>query len=198
MTTANQAPLAESPSEIKKNSAASLPPGVDQVKLTTCNGFEFAVRPASPADQSMLEGLFSHLTPEDLRYRFLSPLKGVGPDVLAMMTHVDHERTEDFLAFDVKNERLIASAMLAVAPGNETAEVALAVDSNYKHKGVSWTLLQHVMQTAKAKGIKKLQSIEDRGHKDAIALEREIGFKAKSYPGDATLVLLEVDLQAIP
>jgi acetyltransferase len=115
-----------------------------------------------------------------------------------MMTHVDHERTEDFLAFDVKNERLIASAMLAVASGNEIAEVALAVDSDYKHKGVSWTLLKHVVQMTKAKGIKKLQSIEDRGHKHAIALEPEIGFKAKSYPGDATLMLLEADLQAKP
>lgn len=149
-----------------------------------------------PTESSRLKaGLFSYLTPDDLRYRFLSPLKRVGPDVLAMMTHVDHKQSEDFLAFDNANGRLIENAMLAASPGGEQAEVALAVDCDYKQKGVSWTLLQHVMHVAKAKGIKKLHSIEDRGHKDAIALEREIGFKAKSYPGDATLMLLEADLQ---
>jgi N-acetylglutamate synthase-like GNAT family acetyltransferase len=171
--------------------------GTDQTVLTTRSGFQFLVRLASADDEAELAGLFAHLTQEDLRYRFLSPLKRVGPDVLAMMTHVDHKRTESFLAFDAANGRLIANAMLAAAPNNEKAEVALAVDSDYKHRGISWTLLQHVMRTAKARGIKKLQSIEDRGHKAAIALEREIGFKAKSYPGDATLILLEADLQTL-
>jgi N-acetylglutamate synthase-like GNAT family acetyltransferase len=169
-------------------------PGADQAMLTTRSGFQFAVRPASADDEADLARLFARLTHEDLRYRFLSPLKRVGPDVLAMMTHVDHKQTESFLAFDASNGQLIANAMLAASPDNEKAEVALAVDSDYKHRGVSWTLLQHVMQAAKAMGIKKLQSIEDRGHKAAIALEREIGFKAKSYPGDATLMLLEAEL----
>lgn len=168
-----------------------------ETNLTTRSGFNFTVRPAETRDQDALANLFSHLTSDDLRYRFLSPLKKVGPDVLAMMTHVDHERTEDFLAFDPANGRLIANAMLAAPAGADTAEVALAVGSEYKHKGVSWTLLQHVMQIARSRGIRKLQSIEDRGHKDAIALEREIGFVAKSYPGDATLMLLEADLQSI-
>jgi N-acetylglutamate synthase-like GNAT family acetyltransferase len=169
-------------------------PGADQAMLTTRSGFQFAVRPASADDEADLARLFARLTHEDLRYRFLSPLKRVGPDVLAMMTHVDHKQTESFLAFDASNGQLIANAMLAASPNNEKAEVALAVDGDYKHRGVSWTLLQHVMQAAKARGIKKLQSIEDRGHKAAIALEREIGFKARSYPGDATLMLLEAEL----
>jgi N-acetylglutamate synthase-like GNAT family acetyltransferase len=169
-------------------------PGADQAMLTTRSGFQFAVRPASADDEADLARLFARLTHEDLRYRFLSPLKRVGPDVLAMMTHVDHKQTESFLAFDASNGQLIANAMLAASPDNEKAEVALAVDSDYKHRGVSWTLLQHVMQAAKTRGIKKLQSIEDRGHKAAIALEREIGFKARSYPGDATLMLLEAEL----
>ena len=172
--------------------------GVLATELTTRSGFRFHVRPAQPQDETALADLFAHLSAEDLRYRFLSPLKKVGPDMLAMMVHVDHHPTENLLAFDPSNGRLIANAMLAAPVGTDTAEVALAAHRDYKHKGVSWTLLQHGMQVARAKGIKKLQSIEDRGHKDAIALEREIGFVAKSYPGDATLTLLEADLQAIP
>jgi N-acetylglutamate synthase-like GNAT family acetyltransferase len=191
MTTANAPPTMKTLPEIDQKPVFL---GADQAMLTTRSGFQFAVRPASADDEADLARLFARLTHEDLRYRFLSPLKRVGPDVLAMMTHVDHKQTESFLAFDASNGQLIANAMLAASPDNEKAEVALAVDSDYKHRGVSWTLLQHVMQAAKAMGIKKLQSIEDRGHKAAIALEREIGFKAKSYPGDATLMLLEAEL----
>lgn len=172
--------------------------GILETELTTRSGFRFHVRPAEPRDEAALADLFAHLSPDDLRYRFLSPLKKVGPDVLAMMSHVDHQRTENLLAFDVSNGSLIANAIMAAPAGGDTAEVALAAHRDYKHMGVSWTLLQYIMQVARAKGIKKLQSIEDRGHKDAIALEREIGFVAKSYPGDATLTLLEADLQASP
>ncbi|MGB5075992.1 MAG: GNAT family N-acetyltransferase, partial [Sphingorhabdus sp.] len=113
--------------------------------LTTRSDLQILVRPATAQDKTALAAMFSRLSPEDLRYRFLSPLKRVGSDVLAMMTNVDHEITEDILAFDASSGQLVANAMLAVDPGKEDAEVALAVDCAYKHKGVSWTLLQHVM-----------------------------------------------------
>ncbi len=163
-------------------------------RLVTRDGVPLLVRPAIPEDEAILAGLLSSLTRDDLRFRFLSALKNVGKDVIAMMTRVDHRQTENFLAFDETNKRLIASAMLASDAAHENAEVALAVHNDYKHKGVSWTLLEHVARAAKDMGFKKLQSIEDRAHREAILLEREMGFVSKSYPGDATLMLLEIDL----
>jgi hypothetical protein len=43
---------------------------------------------------------------------------------------------------------------------------------------------------AAARGIGTLESIEFRDNGEAIGLEREMGFTAAPYPGDATLVLL--------
>ncbi|MFC3216055.1 GNAT family N-acetyltransferase [Novosphingobium panipatense] len=64
----------------------------------------------------------------------------VSDDQIASMIDVDHKQTEDFLAF-ADNGTLVGSAMIAIEPSGERAEVAIAVRADYKHQGVGWTLL---------------------------------------------------------
>lgn len=167
----------------------SQPPYVD---LTTWTDFRFRVRPATPADEAALAELFTQVTPDDRRFRFLSGVQKVSHDFLERLTKVDHDRTEDFLAFD--GDKLIATAMLAADPDKERAEVAIAIRADYKHRGVGWTLLDHVARCAQRKGIRLLESVECRDNREAITLEKEMGFTATSYPGDATLVLVQKKL----
>ena len=162
-------------------------------ELTTWTGFRFRVRPAAPDDGPALAEMFEKVAPEDRRFRFLSGVQKVGQDFLDRLTRVDHDRTEDFLAFD--GDRMIASAMLAADPTGERAEVAISIRSDYKHRGVGWTLLDHVARFAATKGIELLESIESRDNREAIALEKEMGFTATAYPGDATLVLVQKQLK---
>ena len=56
---------------------------------------------------------------------------------------------------------------------------------------MSWKLLEHVARFAEAAGVKTLQSIESYANHAAIELECDMGFTARPYPGDATLVLVE-------
>ena len=160
--------------------------------LTTWTGFEFRVRPATPDDEAALAELFAKVTPEDRRFRFLSCVKTVGHSLLERLTQADHQRSEDFLAFD--GDTLIATAMLAADAGMERAEVAISIRADYKHRGVGWTLLDHVARCAQRKGIRLLESVECRDNREAITLEKEMGFTATSYPGDATLVLVQKKL----
>lgn len=172
------------------------PPTIDRAdaKLTTRTGVSFGVRPATPDDKPELADFFTHVEKDDLRFRFLSPLNAVGPHLLETMTNVDHDRTENILAFDVDGKTIIASAMLATDADGKRAEVAMAIRADYKRRGISWTLLEHVAQLARAKGIETLESIETRDHHEAIEMEREMGFTASTCPGDATLVILRARL----
>lgn len=164
--------------------------------LTTRTGFRFSVRPAAPSDEKALGAFFSHVTPDDLRFRFLSGIKTVGHDRLVAMTDIDHHQTENFLAFVDDEAEIIATAMLACDAEMKTGEVAIVIRPEYKGKGVSWDLLHYVTAHAKAKGLTTIQSIEDRSSHAAIDMERELGFVASSYPGDATLVLVQKNLAA--
>jgi GNAT superfamily N-acetyltransferase len=86
---------------------------------------------------------------------------------------------------------IVATAMLACTDDMSKGEVAIAVLPQYKKKGLSWELLEHVARFAEAKGVKTLEAVESRDHHAAIEMEREMGFTATSYPGDATLVLVQ-------
>ena len=158
-------------------------------ELTTRTGLKLRVRPATPADKDALAQLFDEVSSEDRRFRFLSAVRRVDDDMLRRLTEVDHNSTEDFLAFD--GERLVASAMVAADPTGERAEVAISVDAEYKHRGIGWALLDHVARYAASKGVKLIESIESLANVEAITLEREMGFEASPYPGDSTLVLLQ-------
>ncbi|AMO72097.1 GNAT family N-acetyltransferase [Sphingorhabdus sp. M41] len=170
----------------------------NSIPLTTRSGFEFHVRPVEPSDKQALAEFFTHVSKDDLRFRFLSAVPEVQGALLDDLVNVDHDHKEDYLAFDIDDRTIIASAMLGASADKTEAEVALVVRSDYKHRGMSWTFLKYVIEQARKSGIRKLQSIEARQNHAAIELEKEMGFSARSYPGDSTLMLLEFDLMADP
>jgi acetyltransferase len=167
-------------------------PQADETSLATGTGLRLQVRPASAADESTLEAFFEHVTLEDLRFRFLSAVQHVGHDQIAAMLRADRE-TETFLAFE-ESGALVGVATLAADAQGETAEVAVSVHRDRKAQGIGWSLLRHVAQIARARGILRLQSIESRDNHAAIEVERDLGFSARAYPGDPTLILVEADL----
>ena len=125
--------------------------------LTTRTGLTFHVRPISPEDEAALAEFFRHVTPEDLRFRFLGGVREVSHERLVAMTQIDHRQTENFLAFAEDGRLIIATAMLACDKVLEKGEVAISIRADYKHRGVGWELLRHIARYAEAKGVKTLK-----------------------------------------
>ncbi|MET3898188.1 GNAT superfamily N-acetyltransferase, partial [Devosia sp. UYZn731] len=86
---------------------------------------------------------------------------------------------------------LIATAMLACYVDLEVGEVAITVRSDHKNLGIGWELLGHLTKYAELKGVRRLQSLENRANGAAIQSEKELGFTSEIYQGDSTLVLLQ-------
>jgi acetyltransferase len=141
--------------------------------LTTRSGVVLHVTLAGPDDAALLRSFFRQVSPEDLRYRFLGTVTEIADDQLATMT--DAALTTTFLARNEDGE-IVAVATLAPEPETDNAEVALSVRADSKHRGISWTLLDHVLAVAKARGFEMISSLEAGGNRDAIALEKEMGF----------------------
>ncbi|MEO8684091.1 MAG: GNAT family N-acetyltransferase [Devosia sp.] len=165
-------------------------------ELVSRSGLKFHVRPVRPADEPALRLFFDNVTPEDLRFRFLTTLKRVGHDRLRAMIDVDHRRSETFIASVQVDGPIIAVAMLACDEAMEIGEVAITLSPAFKSKGFGWELLRHISRFAEANGIKMLQSLESRSNHAAIQLEQDFGFTAQTYPGDSTLVLVQKQLSA--
>lgn len=162
-------------------------------RLVTNTGFEFDVRPVNEGDEARLGDFFRHLTPEDLRFRFLNTPK-LGQSLIESMVKVDHDLTERFVALVPRGDTIIASALLATDPARHTGEVAVAIRPEYKRRGISWSLLEHVTRYATARGLKQIESIESRDNQAAIELEQQMGFTLSPVEGDPALVLVRRDL----
>lgn len=167
---------------------------VGETTLTTWKEFSFHVRPARPEDENLLAEFFTHVSPDDRRFRFLTGVGEVGHTLLEQLVTVDHDRSENFLAFD--GQTLIGTAMLAADPGLRRGEVAISLRSDYKNRGIGWALLDHLARYAQQRGIKRIESVESRENRQALAVEVDMGFKTEPYPGDPTLVLVSKDLES--
>lgn len=154
--------------------------------LTTRSGVMLHVRPVRPDDEALLAEFFHRVSSEDLHHRFLAGLREVGRDRLVAMTQIYYRRAMHFLAF--ADDLLVASAMLVTDPDHERAEVALAVDQAFKGRGVSWTLMQHVIAYARAEGIEAIESLESADNRAALSLEHEMGFETVSSDGAECVV----------
>jgi acetyltransferase len=126
------------------------------------------------------------VTPEDLRFRFLSSVAKVDHAQIAAMTEVDYRRTISFLAIDPAGS-VVATAMLAADSDLERAEIAMSTRSDMKRKGVSYLLLEHVLRYAEAQGIAFVEAVEFADHEEALRMERELGFTAVPCPDDPHL-----------
>lgn len=163
-------------------------------ELTTKTGLKLKVRPASTQDEETVGDFFRRVTPDDLRFRFLSSLKTVGPGLVHQLVDVDNTATESLLAFDSDDGKLAATTMIAADSPDGGAEVAVSVRSDLKGRGVGWAMLQHACDYAKARGFKELHTVEFSDNRSAISLEEEMGFTGRPSPDDMNLTILTKQL----
>ncbi|EQB10800.1 hypothetical protein RLDS_25530 [Sphingobium lactosutens DS20] len=163
------------------------------VQLTTRSGLELQVRLATPEDASTLTDLFRSITQEDLRFRFLTGLNAIGADQIKAMTSGDDSNTENYLVF-LANGTVVATGMLVCDATGKRGEVAISVHGEHHDEGIGWTLLAFLADRATARGLSVIESIENRGNRAAIQVERDSGFVVEPLPGDATLVLVRKTL----
>lgn len=188
--------------ELQFDGVTDMPDNSDQPKLLsewsaqlkTRGGLELNIRPVAQADEQELIGFLRQASAEDLRFRFLSAVGKPGHSLTQPLIDVDHERTENLLAFDATDGRLAATAMIAVDDKMEDAEVAVMVRPDLKGRGAGWSMLAHSCDFAKEHGYKRIHSVELGDNRGAIGLEKEMGFVASPFPGDASLTMLTKSL----
>ena len=154
--------------------------------LSTRSGETFELCIARPNDMPALKAFLSSLSPDDLRFRFLSPIHAVSNALVDQLLGQDHDRVEHFLALPVGTSEIAASAIIAFDDARRSAEIAICTAPKYKHKGLSWALLTYATDWAVNRGACEVVAVEAADHADAIRLEREQGFTVdpgQSCPG---------------
>ena len=155
--------------------------------LVTRAGDLIHVRPASPDDAALLRALFEATAAEDLRFRF-GTARAVAADRIAEITDVDYARAISFLALRPDGTAAAAATLRCDADGDD-ATVSVFVREDCKGRGISWTLMQHVMRYTRARGIRTITSFQNVEDRSAIQLEQEMGFAVTDARPDEDLKL---------
>jgi acetyltransferase len=151
------------------------------------DGTTVRIRPVRPEDEPMVHDLAAHMSHEDLRLRFLAPVKGLAPVVAARLSQPDYDRDLGLLA--EHDGLVLAMAHLFTDLDNSRAEYAIAVRSDWKRRGLGYLLMTRLIDIARQRGISELVGEVLRENMPMLQMCRKLGFALSSEPVDFAIIV---------
>jgi acetyltransferase len=158
------------------------------------DGTALRIRPVRPEDESLLLDLAAHMSHEDLRLRFFTPVHGLTHAVAARLSQLDYDREMAILARH--DGTALGVAHFFADPDNLRAEYAIAVRSDWKGRGVGYLLMQQLLAIARERGVGELFGEVLRENHAMLQMCRELDFAISPDPRDPALMLVRKPLSA--
>jgi acetyltransferase len=192
------------PTEIDKatgpNPRLAIRPYPDQWErwIETADEERFLIRPIRPADEHLYGTFIAKLSPEDIRFRFLSPQKEFSHKFIARFTQIDYARAMAFVALSPNQEELLGVARLAADPDYTGAEYAIIVRSDLKNRGIGWELMRHLICYAESEGLRDLHGTVLATNERMLKMCQALGFDIAPDPEDVGLSRVHLKLPLEP
>jgi acyl-CoA synthetase (NDP forming)/GNAT superfamily N-acetyltransferase len=162
--------------------------------VTGRDGTLYRLRPLRAEDEHALGEFGSRLSPEDLRLRFFQPMKRLSHEMAARLTQIDYAREMAFALLPTDSETLLAVVRLHRETRGENAEFAITVRSDLQGKGIGRLMMEHIIAYARGQRLRSIFGIILAENRGMLKLARELGFKLRTEPQDATVVRADLDL----
>jgi len=156
------------------------------------DGSEIELRPIRPEDEKLLHDLAAHMTPEDLRLRFFTPVHGISHALAARLTQIDYDREMALVA--LSDGTVLGIARYFADPDRLSAEYAVAVRSDWHGRGVGYGLMNRLIAIARQYGIGELVGEVLRDNRPMLAMCRELGFVLSPDPSEPGAVRVRKSL----
>ncbi len=164
--------------------------------LALADGQRILVRPVRPEDEAMYPRLFEHVSAEDIRLRFFSPLRTLSHAFIARLTQIDYARAMAFVAIDESRNELLGVVRLHSDANYQSGEYAILLRSDLKGLGLGWKLMELIIEYGRSE---KLQRIEGQVLSENTTMLRmcgEFGFDIQHDPSDPTIMIARLSLQS--
>jgi len=157
-------------------------------EATLRDGTALRLRPIRPEDEPALLEFVSHMAPEDARFRFFTPMKGMSHELAARLTQIDYDREVAIVAEPAGSREIWGVVRYAADPDHRSAEYAVTVRSDLKGRGLGSLLMRRMLDVAKARGISEIFGCVLRENAPMLGLCRALGFSVAAYPEDPDIV----------
>ena len=163
---------------------------------TLRDGSRVLIRPLGKEDIELERAFLRRLSPTAQRMRFLGLVHEPSEALLRRLTDVDFVHDVAFVALvhrDGEKREVGVSRYSLGADG--ACECAVTVSDDWQGKGLGTLLMQHLIEVARAKGVRCLVSIDAADNAAMRDLAAHLGFARETDPDDPHQVIHRLDLQ---
>jgi len=143
------------------------------------DGTRVHVRPIRPEDEPLLHEAFSRMSERSVYFRFFSPLKRLPETMARRFARVDYDQRFALVATTHRpdgREHILGVARYDLAPGTNTAEVAVTVVDEAQRQGIGSGLLRLLADIAREHGIKEFSLVVLPENQSMLGLLRKLGW----------------------
>ncbi len=164
------------------------------------DGTQIHIRSIRRRDVALEKRFIETLSPDSRRFRFLESMRSPSDALLKQLTDIDHTRDAAFIAVVVIDgvEREVGVARFNTSDTAETCEFAVTVSDEWQRKGLGTSLMRHLLESARARGIRTLYSSDAADNVAMRKFAEHLHFRHERDPDDAAQVKYSVDLQSQP
>jgi acetyltransferase len=159
--------------------------------ITIADGRRLFIRPIVPEDEPSLQAGFAKLTPEEVRLRFLVPMKTLNHVTAARFTQLDYDREMALVLTEhgIPGETEIYGVVrISADPDIETAEYAIIVRRDLTGQGLGAHLMQRIIDYSRGRGIRTIFGIVLRENSPMLNLCDQLGFVRANVEDEPSVV----------
>lgn len=155
------------------------------------------IRPINKEDGNAERAFIEGLSAQARRYRFLGAVKSPSERLIEQFTDIDYIHEVAFVAVvrEDSRERIVGVSRYSTDKEGENCECAVTVGDEWQQKGLGTLLMKHLMEVARARGIRSMTSLSSAENVQMRDLAHYLGFRTRVDPDDASQVIHEIDLQ---
>jgi acetyltransferase len=167
--------------------------------LTLPDGMRLRLRPIRPEDEPGLQEIFSRLSPEEITFRFLHPMRSLPRQLAARLSQIDYDR-EIALVLEESGpggapSRLHGSVRISADPDNRQAEFAILIHRDLTGLGLGPLLMRRIIDLARRRGVGELYGEVLPDNRAMLGLAKRLGFSVVRDPDDPGVMRVTLALQ---
>jgi RimJ/RimL family protein N-acetyltransferase len=156
---------------------------------------EYLLRPIQPEDAEALREGFRTLSPEDVRFRFLHPMRELSPEEARRLADIDRRRAFALVVAEPGEPgRVGGGAVARVAVDQDEAEFAVVVAPALRGHGLATYLLRKLIEWCRRKRLKAIYGNVLAENTAMLALAERLGFQVEPVPGEPGLRRIRLPL----
>ena len=139
------------------------------------DGMRIIIRMLRSDDAALYPGFLADVTAEDMRLRFLAPMRALRREFIGQLTQLDPARAAAFVALEEATGKLLGVARLHYEDGQD-GEYAILVRSRLKGLGLGWLLMTRLIEYARGIGLRRVHGLVLAENTVMLKMCSEFGF----------------------